>query len=124
MKLFYLISLVALMPNFTNAQNPTKPEETEVWTPVPEVVTPGKTFSAPPSDAIILFDGKNLDQWESTRDKSPAKWNIANGTVTVNKPSGDIQTKRHLQIISYILNGKSPKLFKVAVRQEEIVVCF
>ena len=48
-----------------------KPEETEVWEPIPKVVTPGATVAAPPSDAIILFDGKNLDEWLSARDKSP-----------------------------------------------------
>ena len=31
------------------------PEETEVWSPEPRVVTPGATDSAPPSDAIVLF---------------------------------------------------------------------
>lgn len=97
------------MPNYTNAQNPTKPEETEVWTPVPEVVIPGKTLSAPPSDAIILFDGKNLDQWESTRDRSPAKWNIANGTVIVNKSSGDIQTKKTFTDYQLHIEWKIPE---------------
>lgn len=71
-----------------------RPEDTEVWTPVPPVVTPGATFDAPPSDAIVLFDGKNLDQWVSARDQSAARWTVANGIVTVNKPAGDIQTKR------------------------------
>jgi hypothetical protein len=71
-----------------------KPEDTEVWTPEPRVVTPGSAESAAPSDAIILFDGKNLDQWISARDRSPARWVVANGIVTVNKPSGDIETRR------------------------------
>ena len=45
---------------------------------VPPVVTPGKTNSDPPSDAIILFDGKNLDQWVSVRDTTkPAGWDVA-----------------------------------------------
>ena len=42
-----------------------KPEDTEVWQPEPKVVTPGATCAAAPSDAIILFDGKNLDEWVS-----------------------------------------------------------
>src|ERR1051326_1758386 len=58
------------------AQQPTaKPEDTEVWTPEPKVVTPGTTCTAAPSDAIILFDGKNLDEWVSAQDRNaPAKW--------------------------------------------------
>lgn len=71
-----------------------KPEETEVWKPVPKVVTPGEECGAPPSDAIILFDGKNLDEWVSAKDGSPAKWMLANGVMTVNKAAGSIETKR------------------------------
>src|SRR6516162_11935604 len=32
--------------------------------PVPPVVTPGAQYGAPPSDAIVLFDGKDLSKWE------------------------------------------------------------
>jgi hypothetical protein len=71
-----------------------KPEDTEVWEPVPNVVTPGATCGAPPSDAIVLFDGKNLDEWVSAKDKSPAKWDVADGVLTVNKAGGNIETKR------------------------------
>ena len=71
-----------------------KPADTEVWKPVPAIVTPGRTNADPPSDAVVLFDGKNLDAWVSARDGSPAKWVVANGVFTVDKPSGDIRTKR------------------------------
>lgn len=71
-----------------------KPADTEVWDPVPPVVTPGATDRDPPSDAIVLFDGKNLDEWVSVKDKGPAGWTVADGVVTVHKPSGNIQTKR------------------------------
>jgi hypothetical protein len=55
------------------AQQPSRPEATEVWGPVPKVVTPGATSNNDaPSDAIVLFDGKNLDEWVSVRDKGPA----------------------------------------------------
>ena len=71
-----------------------KPEDTEVWTPVPKIITPGRTNADAPSDAIILFDGKNIDAWVSAKDSSPAKWTVANGILTVNKAVGDIRTKR------------------------------
>ncbi len=79
-----------------SAQQPTKPkpEDTEVWQPVPKVVTPGINCTAPPSDAIVLFDGKNLEEWVANRDKSPAKWMVADGVLTVNKAQGNIETKR------------------------------
>ena len=72
-----------------------KPEDTEYYTPVPPVVTPGMNFSTPPSDAIILFDGKNLDQWIAVKDSASAnKWKVADNIMTVDKTAGDIQTKR------------------------------
>jgi hypothetical protein len=78
-----------------SAQEKMKPEETEVWSPVPKVVTPGKNLGDPPSDAVILFSGKNLDQWVTVSDSlQPANWNVADGIVTVNKKAGNIQTRQ------------------------------
>lgn len=71
------------------------PKLTEVWSPVPKVVTPGATPSDAPSDAIILFDGKNLDEWVSGRDgKTAAQWTVGEGLFTVKKGTGSIQTRR------------------------------
>ena len=71
-----------------------KPSDTEVWKPVPAIVTPGRTNADAPSDAIVLFDGKNLDEWVAEKDGSPAGWSVGNGVVTVVKKAGDIRTKR------------------------------
>jgi hypothetical protein len=73
-----------------------KPQDTEFYEPVPPVVTPGASNSAPPSDAIVLFDGKNLDEWVSAKDKSPAKWIVADNILTVSKAPGvgNIETKQ------------------------------
>jgi len=57
-------------------------------------VTPGAKLGDAPSDAVILFDGKNLDEWVTVADNSPAKWDVAKGILTVSKTSGNIQTKR------------------------------
>jgi len=76
------------------AQEKAKPEDTETWDPIPKVVTPGKTCSDAPSDAVKLFDGKNLDEWVQNSDGSPAKWDVADGILTVNKNYGNIETKR------------------------------
>ena len=73
-----------------------KHEDTEVWAPVPAVVTPGARDGAAPSDAVVLFDGKNLDEWVSAKDKTPAKWIVADGILTVSKAAGvgNIETRR------------------------------
>ena len=95
MKQSLLFSAI-LMGSFlsTNAQT-AKPEDTEYYTPIPKVITPGSVYGVPPSDAIVLFDGKNLDQWVPTKDStSNKKWTVANNCMTVNKTNGDLQTKR------------------------------
>jgi hypothetical protein len=92
------------------AQSPAKakPEETEIWEPVPKVVTPGATSTAAPSDAIVLFDGKNMDEWLSVKDQSPAKWKVADGVMTVAKGEGSIQTKRKFKNYQLHLEWKVP----------------
>src|ERR1700728_1671647 len=104
------LALAALMAATLSAQQATapKPEDTEVWEPVPKVVTPGATCTAPPSDAIVLFDGKNLDEWVSVRDKAPAKWTVADGVLTVSKGEGNIETKRSFKNYQLHLEWKVP----------------
>jgi hypothetical protein len=92
---FLLLALSWLSAGVCFGQQGGDPKLTEVWEPVPKVVTPGKTFSDAPSDAIILFDGKNLDQWRSVRDTTAAAgWSVADGIITVSKTSGNIETKQ------------------------------
>jgi hypothetical protein len=71
------------------------PKATEFYSPVPKVVTPGKTAADAPSDAIVLFNGKNLDEWTSTNDTTKAAaWTVAKNILTVKKGTGNIQTKK------------------------------
>ena len=75
-----------------------KPSDTESWTPEPPVVTPGPAVDeAPPSDAIVLFDGTNLDQWVKVGTDQPIAWTLADGTMKVNKKGGNIETKRRFK---------------------------
>lgn len=88
---------------------PMKPEATEFYTPVPPKVNPGETNAAPPSDAIILFDGTNLDAFVSSKDaKSPAGWEIQNGELVVTKGKGDIQTKMGFGDAQYHVEWSAP----------------
>lgn len=73
---------------------PMKPEMTEIWEPEVATVTPAKNLGDAPSDAIILFNGKDLSQWVSAKDGGPAPWKIVNGDyLEVVPKSGDIKTK-------------------------------
>ena len=60
--------------------------------PVPRVVTPG-VAGAPPSDAIVLFNGGSLAKWESVKG-GRAPWKIGHGYFEVVPKSGDIRTRR------------------------------
>lgn len=88
---------------------PSKPEETEVYKPVPPVVRPNGSFNGPPSDAIILFNGGNLDNWISSRDSTNAKWQVnPDGSMIVGNKTGDIQTVQNFGSIQLHLEWKSP----------------
>jgi hypothetical protein len=108
------VALLALAVPLSAQQPPAasgpKPQDTEVWEPVPKIVTPGATDAQPPSDAIVLFDGKNLDEWVTNRDKSPAKWTVADGVMTVNKQGGgNIETKRSFKNYQLHIEWKIPE---------------
>ncbi len=59
--------------------------------PKPATVTPGATSLDAPSDAIVLFDGKDLSKWQKERGGGPAEWKVENGAMVVND-TGSIKT--------------------------------
>lgn len=70
----------------------------------PAVVTPG-TAGAPPSDAIVLFDGRDLSSWKGESGGEP-KWKIANGYAEVS--GGGILTKQEFGAIQLHIEWASP----------------
>ncbi len=86
------------------------PEMTEVWEPVPRVVTPGDVNAAP-SDAIVLFDGTNTGEW-THKDGSPVKWKVENGAMTVVGGTGDIFTKRTFGDCQLHIEWRTPAIVK------------
>lgn len=86
--------LFLLIVTFVSAQQKTgDPKLTEVWEPVAKVVTPGKTAANAPSDAIVLFDGKDASAWKA-KDGGPVKWTIADSCMTVVGGAGEITSKK------------------------------
>ena len=87
-----------------------RPEDTEVWRPVPPVVgpAPASADSAPPSDAIVLFDGTSLKEWVTTRDGSPAAWGLIDGCMVVDKRAGNIETRRRFRNYQLHLEWRVP----------------
>jgi hypothetical protein len=83
--------LTCALLTFAGCKTVTVADRTEIPPPKdePRVVNPGP----PPSDAIVLFAGKDLSQWQSEKDGSAAKWTVQDGVMTVNK-TGSIVTKQ------------------------------
>jgi hypothetical protein len=80
------------------------------------VVAPG-TFSTqdaaglPPSDAIVLFDGRDLANWFS-KSGGPAEWQVADGTMQVVPGKGDIHTKAEFGDCQLHVEWAAPTLVK------------
>ncbi len=71
------------------------PHATEQWSPAAPVVRPRALPPAPPPrGAVVLLGGDNLKEWVSTDIGGPANWPVRGGVLTVNKPAGNIQTRR------------------------------
>ncbi len=86
-----------------------KHEDTEFYQPVPPVVTPAATVGQAPSDAVVLFDGKDVSQWVAAKDGSPADWDVHDGVMTVKKGGlGNIQTKQSFKDYQLHVEWKIP----------------
>lgn len=76
--------------------------------PQPPIVTPGN-FSeeaTPPSDAVVLFGGRDLSEWRDKKTGGPALWPIADGAATSTK--GDIVTAKEFGDVQFHLEFREP----------------
>ena len=88
------------------------PAATEWYAPVPPVVQPADKPGNPPSDAIVLFDGKDLSKWVSpVKDGKPvaAKWKVEDGAIVIVPGSGPIQTKEYFGDCQLHIEFKTPE---------------
>ena len=83
-----LVALIGVLTTELTAQDPGPfpPPRLE-----PAIITPGRTSADPPSDAVVLFDGKSLASWRSS-DGSAAKWQVRDGYMEVAPGTGEILT--------------------------------
>jgi hypothetical protein len=91
-----ILVVFALSPSFSLAQPDPNYLDHDRTRPQPPVITPATPSSQDrpgkaPSDAIVLFDGKDLSQW-SSMDGSPTKWILKDGYMECVKGSGYIRT--------------------------------
>lgn len=109
-----LIALLAAMPVFSQQKDiKLPPEATEFWEPVPKKVTPGSQSGQAPSDAIVIFDGKNLDNFVSGKKGGGApQWKVENGAFTVTPKTGGIKTKEGFGDMQLHIEWTSPTVIK------------
>ncbi len=116
-KLLYIFLLLIFLLNLAHAQQLTlKPLEsdkitpgmTEVMDPEVKIVQPGITDSDAPSDAIILFDGLDVNsEWEDSQG-APTKWIVEDGALVCVKGSGIIKTKRKFSDVQLHIEWRTP----------------
>ncbi|MFU8812707.1 MAG: DUF1080 domain-containing protein [Balneolaceae bacterium] len=124
------ITLLLAMNTTSCAQNKITewpPEFTEQWPAIEEYVEAAGVFTPPPSDAIVLFDGTNLDAWQQAPGYFPhmegvpgylnelraadgdAPWRVENGVMTVVPGSGNIMTRQHFGSVHLHLEWRTPE---------------
>ena len=87
--------------------NKKTPESSEIWEPQPRIITPAEKPTDAPSDALVLFDGKNLDQWVSADGGAP-KWAVKDGAFTVTAGAKDIKTKKEFGNFQLHVEWRTP----------------
>ena len=86
----------------------------DIKRPHPREVTPGSQPGSPPSDAIVLFDGKDLSRWETPgRGQNggkmlPSRWKVAGGCVEVAGGTGDLVSKEKFGNAQYHIEWAAP----------------
>lgn len=79
--------------------------------PQPKVVTSGDKPGDAPSDAVVLFDGKDASKWVG-RDGAAAQWTVKDGIMEVNPKAGDIQSKEHFGDCQIHVEWMAPSVIK------------
>ena len=138
-KQIYFSWILSIISTYAFGQKEMKPEDTEVWNSEPTVVTPGKN-NAPPSDALVLFDGKDFAQWRQATDFDAGKpmpwaqkradvsnkknkgknvaWTLKDGEMIVKPGTGEIETvesfgsvQLHIEWLAPVDEGKKSQQY-------------
>lgn len=92
----------------TTSRDQFDPKVTEFYDLKPEKITPGATNSDAPSDAIVLFNGKDFNEWTSARDGGAPRWDVKEGAMTVTKGTGDVKTKKEFRDFQLHIEWRTP----------------
>jgi len=111
LRTFVLLGLGLFLALSASAQprDPVHWEVHDTTRPPPPVVAPGPAAApqSPPSDAVVLFSGEELDAWRHPNGEA-ASWTVRDGYVTVRPGSGSIQTKENFGDVQLHLEWMVP----------------
>jgi hypothetical protein len=85
-----------------------KPGMTEIMEPEVTIVQPGSTDKNAPSDAIVLFNGSDINSEWSDAQGNSSKWVVKDGALLCVKGSGIIKTKRKFDNFQLHIEWKAP----------------
>ena len=91
-------AVVLCFAQMSGAQTDPRYKVHDMTRPAPTEIDPG-TASTPqeagkaPSDAIVLFDGKDIAQW-CDKDGQPSKWKVEHGYIEVTPHNGDLVSRQ------------------------------
>ncbi len=102
------------------------PDDAHPWAvhdrnrPLPVVVTPGETAAQAPSDAVVLFNGKSMDAWESEKDSQPvpARWEIVDGALRVVPKTGTLRTKQKFSDCQLHIEWATPSQVEPTIQSQ------
>ncbi len=100
----------ATKPAATKYPEPEKmtPGMTEIWEPEVKIIQPGATDKEAPSDAIVLFNGNDVNmEWTDTQG-NPTKWIVKDGELISVKGAGYIKSKRKFTNFQLHVEWKTP----------------
>ena len=109
----FTIVLCVLFSQTAAAQLPSGWKAHDLKRPAPKVVQPAASDQpgGAPSDAIILFDGTDLEKWQAN-DGKPAKWKIVDGAMESVPGSGYVKTKDEFSDCQLHVEFATPKTVK------------
>lgn len=84
------------------------PGMTEIWDPEVKIIQPGITNGEAPSDAIVLFNGTDVNsEWTDIKG-NPSKWIVKDGSLVSVRGAGYIKTMRKFQNFQLHIEWKTP----------------
>ncbi len=106
-----LISIISMSLLFISCV----PEQGSKWgvhdlsRPRPRVVRPGQTDDAPPSDAVVLFNGTDFDHWKHVSGSDQVRWKIKDNYMEVTPKTGDIETREGFGSCQLHIEWRTPE---------------